>query len=75
MIYKCIKCGYTSKHKSHFDKHMNKLNPCSNEIVEFDKNKWENENNKNIYHLKSFEELNDLPKQELINIILKLTSE
>ena len=40
MIYRCSKCGYNTKHKSHFNSHMNKLYPCSNEVVVYTKEDW-----------------------------------
>lgn len=76
MIYTCGKCGYKTKQKSHFDKHINKINPCSNEVVVFDKNSWDKTNaNKKISELKSVEELNLLPKDDLIKIIMHLTEQ
>ena len=28
--YICSKCGYTTTHKGHYTKHLNKKNPCVN---------------------------------------------
>lgn len=71
MIFKCEKCNYQTKHKSHFNKHLNKLNPCSNEVVVFNKNSWEKYNGENP-NLKSVEELNLLSKEQLVEIIKTL---
>lgn len=78
MIFKCEKCNYQTKHKSHFNKHLNKLNPCSNEVVVFNKNSWEKYNgDENAValgnpNLKSVEELNLLSKEQLVEIIKTL---
>lgn len=73
MIYTCSKCGYNTKQKSHFHKHINKVNPCSNEVVSYDKKSWEKANGKQgITELKSVEELNQLPREKLVEIIVAL---
>jgi len=70
MIFRCEKCNYQTKHKSHFGKHINKLNPCSNEIIIHNKQSWENLKPK--VELKSVEELNQLSKEQLVEIIKNL---
>ena len=69
MIYKCGKCGYSTKQKSHFNSHMNKINPCSNEIVVFSNEEWSCEINKYNQSFNSINDLNKLTKTELIEII------
>lgn len=72
MIYKCKKCGYNTKHKSHFNSHINKIYPCSNEVILFSKENWDNTisiSNKKESDFNSIDELNNLSKAELINII------
>lgn len=80
MIYRCQKCGYATKHKSHFGSHINKLYPCSNEVVNFTKEEWDKTNlsntivmnTSNTTNINSIDELNKLTKEELINIIKSL---
>ena len=73
MIYRCSKCGYNTKHKSHFNSHMNKLYPCSNEVVVYTKEDWNSCQEKindsiNI----DINELNKLSKDELIILVKEL---
>ena len=35
MIYFCEKCGYNSIVRQSFERHLNKMNPCSNQAVKF----------------------------------------
>jgi len=71
MILKCMKCGYTTKNKSHFTKHLNKLNPCSNEVVEYDNETWSKSCN-NPKKIDDENDLKNLTKEQLIEIINKL---
>ena len=37
MIYKCKFCEYNTKHKSHFNNHLNKKKLCKSIVIELDK--------------------------------------
>ena len=40
MIYFCEKCGYNTIVKQSFERHLNKLNPCSNQAVKFNEHSF-----------------------------------
>ena len=68
---KCKNCDYTTKNKSHFTKHLNKVNPCSNQVVEFDNESWSSCCN-NPKKITDTDDLKLLTKEQLIEIINKL---
>jgi hypothetical protein len=69
-IYKCEKCGYSTRVLQNIKKHLKKINPCKNEIIILNKASLEQDDNN--------EEIDEEDKKnetdELRNIISDLQS-